>query len=74
MEYLQEKYHRAAATVQTDVDALIWQPFELSVVDGMFCDEVAQKPDRPVGIVYAARRRVMRRLRDQIEHMEGDEQ
>ena len=60
--------------MQSDVDALTWQAFELSVVDGMSCDEVAQKLGKPVGTIYAARSRVMRRLRDQIKHMEGDEQ
>ena len=73
LEYLREKYHRAAATVQTDVDAVTWQAFELSMVDGRPCNEVAEQLGKPIGTIYAARSRVMRRLRDQIDQMEGDE-
>ena len=73
MEYLREKYHRAAASVQTDVDAITWQAFEMSVVEGKPCVEVAELLAKPVGTIYAARSRVMRRLRDQVQQMEIDE-
>ncbi len=72
LEYLREQYHRAAAIVKTDVSAETWRAFELSVVDGKPCDEVAELIGKPIGTVYAARSRVMRRLRDQVSQLEGD--
>ena len=73
LEYLREKYHRASATVQTDVDAITWKAFELSVAEGRSCNEVADLLGKPIGTIYAARSRVMRRLRDQVQQMEiGD--
>jgi RNA polymerase sigma-70 factor (ECF subfamily) len=72
LEYLREKYHRAAATVRSDVDAITWQAFELSVVEGMSCNDVAELLRKPIGTIYAARCRVMRRLRDQVQRLEGD--
>jgi RNA polymerase sigma-70 factor (ECF subfamily) len=74
LEFLREKYHRAAATVQTDVSAQTWRAFELSVVEGMPCCEVAELLGMTIGTIYAARSRVMRRLRDQVERLEGDKQ
>lgn len=73
LEYLREKYHRAAAAVQTDVDAVTWQAFELSLVDGRPCSEVAELLGKPIGTIYAARSRVMRRLRDHVDRLEGDD-
>ena len=73
LQYLREKYHRAAATVQADVDAVTWRSFELSVVEGRPCIEVAELLGKPIGTIYAARSRVMRRLRDQVDRLEGDD-
>lgn len=71
LEFLREKYHRAASTVRTDVDSGTWQAFELSVVEGRPCNEVAERLGKPIGTIYAARSRVMRRLRDQVDRLEG---
>lgn len=73
LELMREKYHRAAAIVRTDVDAETWRAFELSVVEGSSCSDVARLLGKPIGTVYAARSRVMRRLRDQVERLEGDQ-
>lgn len=71
LECLREQYHRAAAIVQSDVTAETWRAFELSVIDGKPCDEVAEIIGKPIGTVYAARSRVMRRLSDQVQQLEG---
>jgi RNA polymerase sigma-70 factor (ECF subfamily) len=73
LEYLREKYHRAALVVQTDVSAETWRAFQLSVVEGRPCNEVAELLGKPIGTIYAARSRVMRRLRNQVDRLEGDE-
>jgi RNA polymerase sigma-70 factor (ECF subfamily) len=67
LESMREQYLRAAAIVRTDVAAETWEAFELSVIEDKPCDEVAKLIGKSVGTVYAARSRVMRRLRDQIQ-------
>lgn len=73
LECLREKYHRAAATVRADVDEITWQAFEQSVVQGQDCQQVAAQLNKPIGTIYAARSRVMRRLRDQVNQVESDD-
>jgi len=73
LEHSREQYHRAAAIVQTDVNTETWLAFELSVIDGKRCDEVAKLIGRSIGTVHAARSRVMRRLRDQVQRLEESE-
>lgn len=68
-ESMREKYLRAAAVVKSDVDSETWRAFELSVVHGQPCDEVADQLGKSVGAVYAARCRIMRRLREQVQRL-----
>ena len=73
LEYMREQYLRAAVIVQTDVDTETWRAFELSLIEGRSCDEVAELIGKSIGTVYAARSRVMRRLRDQVQRLEESE-
>ncbi|MBM3967163.1 MAG: sigma-70 family RNA polymerase sigma factor [Planctomycetes bacterium] len=65
-----EHYLRAAAVVKKAVDPDTWQAFELTVVSGHACEDVAKTVGKSVGSIYAARSRVMRRLREQILYLE----
>ena len=67
VEYMREQYLRAAMSVQSDVNAETWRAFELTVIDGESCETAAKIIGKSVGTVYAARSRVMRRLRDHIQ-------
>lgn len=69
-EHRRELYLRAAASVRTDVNAETWQAFEMTVVQGLACEDVARHLGKSVGTVYAARSRIIKRLRDQIKRME----
>ena len=69
-ESMREKYLRAASVVEADVDADTWRAFELTVVMGQPCDEVANLLGKSVGTVYAARSRIMRRLREQVQRLQ----
>lgn len=69
-ESMREKYLRAASVVQSDVDSDSWRAFELTVVNGQPCDEVANPIGKSVGAVYAARSRIMRRLREQVQRLQ----
>ena len=65
-ETMREEYLQAAAVVKKDVDTDTWKAFELTVVRGQACEEVATLLGKSVGSIYAARSRVMRRLREQV--------
>lgn len=66
-EYEREQFLRAASIVRSDVHPETWQAFELTVIEGLSCDEAANSIGKSVGTVYAARSRIMKRLREQIE-------
>ena len=69
-EHRRELYLRAAASVRTDVNAETWQAFEMTVVQGQSCEDVAEHLGKSVGTVYAARSRIIKRLRDRVQRME----
>lgn len=71
-EYQRELYARASAKVRKDVSEIIWLAFEITVLQGKSIDQAAAQLDLSVGSVYAARSRVMRRLRDQVLRLEND--
>ena len=73
-EHRRELYLRAAASVRTDVNAETWQAFEMTVVQGQSCEDVAEQLGKSVGTVYAARSRIVKRLRDRIKRMEESTQ
>ena len=73
VEYMREQYLRASMSVQSDVNAETWRLFELTVIDGESCEAAAKIIGKSVGTVYAARSRVMRRLRDHIQRLEQSE-
>ena len=70
IEYRRELYLQAARLVRSDVNAETWQAFELTVVEGIAAEEVARKLGKTPGNVYAARSRIMRRLREAVQALE----
>ena len=72
LEYMREQYLRAAAIVKSVVNPETWRAFELTVIEGKACDEVAVLIGKSIGTVYAARSRVMRRLSEQIQLLRAD--
>ncbi|MFN3167694.1 MAG: RNA polymerase sigma factor [Phycisphaeraceae bacterium] len=73
LESMRERYLRAAASVQHDVSPDTWAAFHLSVVEQVPCEEVATTIGKSIGTVYAARSRVIRRLREAVEQLEDIE-
>lgn len=70
LEYRRELYLRAAAIVRTDVDPITWQAFERTVIGGLSNAQAAQELGKSIGTIYAARSRVMKRLRTAIAEIE----
>lgn len=74
LEYQREILLRAAAVVRADVDPDTWKAFELSVIERLPIEEAAEKTGKAVGAAYAARGRVMKRLKQVAAQMqEGGE-
>ncbi len=70
LEYRRELYLRAAKIVRGDIDPETWQAFEMTVVENRSIEEAAVLLDKPVGTIYAARSRIMRRLREAVRELE----
>lgn len=70
IEYRRELYLQAARLVRADVNAETWQAFELTVVEDLPVEEVARKLAKTPGNIYAARSRIMRRLREAVQALE----
>jgi RNA polymerase sigma-70 factor (ECF subfamily) len=74
LEYRRELYRRASVIVQRDVDAETWRAFEITVLGDRGIEEAATLLHKPPGSIYAARSRVMRRLRDAARELEGTDE
>ena len=73
-EYERELYLRAAVAVRDEVAADTWQAFEITMVDGMTCEAAAETLGKSIGTVYAARSRIVKRLRTQVTRMQNAEE
>ena len=73
LEYRRELYFRAAALVKSEMAADSWRVFQLAVIEDLPIETVAATLEKSVGAVYAARSRVMKRLRRYVEEMENDQ-
>lgn len=70
LEYRRELFRRAADQVRNEVTEPTWAAFEYTVLQGGSIEAAASSLGMPVGSVYAARSRVMRRLRDAVRSFE----
>ena len=70
LEARRECFHRAAVIVQAEVRGNSWEAFQLTVIDGLSAAEAAKKLGISTGGVFAARGRVMDRLRRVVSEFE----
>jgi RNA polymerase sigma-70 factor (ECF subfamily) len=73
LEYRRELYLRAAKIVRGDVEPETWRAFEITVIEERSIDEAAVELDKSIGTIYAARSRIMRRLRQAVQELEQGE-
>ena len=73
LEYRRELFFQAASIVEGDVEPVTWQAFQRSVVEGMPIEKVATELGTSIGKIYAARSRVMRKMKKAIESLELSE-
>lgn len=69
-ESLRERYLRAATIVKLDVNEETWAAFEMSVLQGLTCDETAKTLGKSIGMIYASRSRVLKRLQTEIQRIQ----
>ncbi|MBI3860322.1 MAG: sigma-70 family RNA polymerase sigma factor [Planctomycetia bacterium] len=72
VEHRREVFRWAARQVRPEFQAETWDAFWLTAVEGREVDEVAGELKRSRGSIYAARSRVMRRLREKVAEWEED--
>ena len=73
LEYRRELYLRAARLVRGDVQPDSWRAFEMTVIEGHPIDAAAAELGKSIGTIYAARSRIMRRLREAVRQLEHEE-
>ncbi|HET6882564.1 MAG TPA: RNA polymerase sigma factor [Pirellulales bacterium] len=71
VEYERQLFQWAAEEVKKSFRHSTWQAFWQTSVEGRHANEVANELALSVGAVYIARSRVMARLREKIEEVEG---
>lgn len=77
LEYRREIFRRAADRVRREVKEATWLAFELTALQQLSVERAAEVLALSTGSVYAARSRVMRRIRDavlQLEWYDGEEE
>ncbi len=67
-ELQKERIRRAAEIIKPEFAADTWQAFWLTTIEGREINGVAQELGKSVGTVYAARSRIIRRLRNEVGH------
>ena len=66
-EYRRSLFRRAAQRIRPEFRNGTWDAFWLTTVDGMPVEGAGRALGKTVGAIYAARSRVMRRLKEEIE-------
>ena len=72
LEYRRQLFRRAAEIVRGRADEVTWLAFALTMIDGESIPAAAAQLQRTEGTIYAARSRIMRRLRDVIRELEDE--
>lgn len=70
IEYRREVFRWAARQIRGEFQTATWDAFWLTAVEGCDVNEVARTLEKSRGAVYAAKSRVMRRLREKIKEFE----
>lgn len=71
LEYRREVFVRAAARVRSGVEEETWLAFEATVLQNVSIEVAAKRFGMSTGSVYAARSRIMRRLRTAVKEVEA---
>ncbi|HBE70803.1 MAG TPA: RNA polymerase subunit sigma [Planctomycetaceae bacterium] len=73
-QYRREVFRHCASQVKTQVAQSTWQAFWLTAVEGQTCETVADRLGLRIGSVYAARARVLAKLKSQTARLLKEEE
>jgi len=71
-EHQRAVFRWAAEEVQSEFQEATWLAFWLTTIDGFSVDQAAKELGKSVGSVYAARSRVMRRLKEKVREFQEE--
>ncbi|MEL7497634.1 MAG: sigma-70 family RNA polymerase sigma factor [Planctomycetota bacterium] len=74
LEYRREIFKRAVERIRGEVQPKTWLVFEMTVMNGESIETVSNRLNISIGNVYAARSRMMKRLRETVAHFESDDE
>ena len=72
-EYQRAVFRWAQTQVRPEFQDTTWDAFWLTTVEGQTVEQVADRLSKSLGAVYAARSRVMRRLKEAVRQFEDSE-
>jgi RNA polymerase sigma-70 factor (ECF subfamily) len=72
VEQRREVFRWAARQIQTEFQPATWDAFWMTAVEGRDAEDAGRALGRSRGSIYAARSRVMRRLKDKVQEWEGE--
>lgn len=72
-EYQERVFTLAADQVRMHVDQATWQAFWMTAVEGKAGQQAAEALGMSIGAVYVAKSRVLSRLKQKVEQIQGDE-
>ena len=72
-EYQRAVFRWAQDQVRPEFQESTWDAFWLTTVEGQSVEQAADRLGKSLGAVYAARSRVMRRLKETVRHFEDSE-
>ena len=69
-EYRRQLFRRAAAAIRDEFESVTWDAFWLTTIEDVSASDAACELQKGIGSIYAARSRVMRRLREKVGQLE----
>ena len=72
LEYRRQLFRHAAEIVRQRADETTWLAFQMTMIDGASIADAATRLGRSEGVIYAARSRIIKRLKDVVKELESD--
>ncbi|MFO0940273.1 MAG: hypothetical protein U0930_05845 [Pirellulales bacterium] len=73
-DYQRAIFGWASSKVRQEFAEETWQAFWLTAVEGLSCEKAAEKLGKEIGAIYAARSRIVRRLKKKVEEFDESSQ
>ncbi len=71
-EYRRQLFRQAAQLVRSRADPITWEAFAVTMIEGHSIADASAQLGRSEAVIYAARSRIVRRLRDAVKELEVD--